>query len=484
MADVGHLTNLKAERAVIGNVLFLNTLHEHAAAIIRADMFSVEAHRKLWRRITSMIEMGETADGITLEAFAKETPEIRDLGGPAYVYDLMEDGMGGPSDVRDYSKTIADLAARRLVWSALQEMQQEVATASKGTSASSILEAVRERLIDAESLVGYENTTLESASDVVDSVLKEMEDAMATGKRLPEGISTGSGKLDALIGKMHPGDLIVLAGRPAMGKTAVGMNIAMFAKKADERGNLSPCKVAVLSLEMDRKQLAYRVSSSAARRAGMGHIAYRRAREGKLGQSELATLRAAWKKIPTSIAWETRGRLSLDEVKVTIKAARKKLGGLDLVVIDYLQIMRLDFARGQNKTDVIGDITSSLKALAKELGVAIVLLSQLSRNVETRDDKRPIMADLRDSGSIEQDADMVLMVYREEYYLEQAKPPKGAAQKKKDDWDAAIADCADKVEIIAAKVRNGNTGYATLHFERATDTIVDEKSDLYEEKLV
>ncbi|OYW74617.1 MAG: hypothetical protein B7Z26_11345, partial [Asticcacaulis sp. 32-58-5] len=225
-------------------------------------------------------------------------------------------------------------------------------------------------------------------------------------------------------------------------------------------------------------------SSSAARRQGMGHVAYRRAREGKLGQNEIATLRAAWKKIPTSIVWETRGRLTWDEVRSAIKAARRKLGGLDVAVIDYLQIMNIRQERGQTRTDAIGEITASLKALAKDMGIAIVLLSQLSRKVEERDDKRPMMADLRDSGSIEQDADVILMVYREEYYLDQSKPPQGAAQDKKNKWEASMAEAIDKVDVIAAKVRNGATGFSRLHFERDTDTIVDEKEDLYVEAMV
>ena len=478
------LFNMAAEQAVIGLVLFDNATYDDLTTIIRPEMFAAESHQILWRRLGALIETGQTADGITLDAFCKETPILRDLGGAKYLFDLLDSAAIGLVEAKYYAKLIADLAARRIVRDALKAMTKECEAADGGASVSAILEGVRSYICDAEALIGYDNATLETASDVVDDILGEMEAATASGKRLPEGISTGSGKLDALIGRMHAGDLIVLAGRPAMGKTAVGMNIAMFARKTDDLGVRHPVKAAVLSLEMDRRQLAYRVSASAARRAGMGHIAYRRAREGKLGQNEIATLRSAWRTIPKSIVWETRGRLSLDEVKATIKAARKKLGGLDLVVIDYLQIMRLELGRNQNKTDAIGEITSSLKALAKELGIAIVLLSHLSRDVERRDDKRPIMADLRDSGSIEQDADMVLMVYREEYYLDQAKPAKGASQKKKDDWDAAYAECVDKVEIIAAKVRNGNTGFATLHFERATDTIVDEKTDLYEEKLV
>lgn len=478
-----HLFNLAAEAAVLGAVLFENAEYERLSAILRAEHFSAPAHQLLWRRMGALIETGQTADGMTLDAFARETPEIRDVGGGKYLFDLLDSAPLG-DEAKHYARMIADYAARRTLASALDEMREDVERPGTGASAIAIVETLRSRLNEAESVIGFDEASIESAADVIDDILSEMETAQKTGKRLPDGISTGSGKLDNLIGRMHAGDLIVLAGRPAMGKTALAMNIAMNAKARDDKGFPVPARAVVLSLEMDRRQLAYRASSSAARRQGMGHIAYRRAREGKLGQNEIATLRAAWKKIPTSIVWETRGRLTWDEVRAAIKAARRKLGGLDIAVIDYLQIMNIRQERGQTRTDAIGEITASLKALAKEMGIAIVLLSQLSRKVEERDDKRPMMADLRDSGSIEQDADVILMVYREEYYLDQSKPQQGAAQDKKNKWEAAMAEAIDKVDVIAAKVRNGATGFSRLHFERDTDTIVDEKEDLYVEAIV
>lgn len=477
------LYNLSAEVAVLGAVLFDNGEYERLSTILRAEHFSAPANQHLWRRMGALIETGQVADGMTLEAFSTETPEVRDVGGVKYLFELLNSAAMS-FEVRDYAKMIADLAARRVLMSTLDAMRREVESPGTGETTLSILAGLREQVNEAEALIGFDDASIETASDVVDEILSEMEDASLTGKRLPDGVSTGSGKLDHLIGKMHAGDLIVLAGRPAMGKTALAMNIAMNAKARDEKGFPVPARVAVLSLEMDRRQLAYRASSSAARRQGMGHIAYRRAREGKLGQNEIATLRSAWTKIPKSIVWETRGRLNWDEVRSAIKAARRKLGGLDLAVIDYLQIMKITTGRNENKTDAIGEITASLKALAKDMGIAIVLLSQLSRRVEERDDKRPLMSDLRDSGSIEQDADVILMVYREEYYLDQAKPQASAAADKKTKWEAAMAETLNKVDVIAAKVRNGSTGTSRLHFERETDTIVDEKEDLFVEELV
>ena len=478
-----HLFNLAAEAAVLGAVLFENGEYESLSSIVRAEHFCAPANQMLWRRMAALIETGQTADGMTLDAFAAETPEIRDVGGGKYLFDLLDAAPLG-AEAPHYARLIVDFAARRTLAAALDEMRQDVERPGTGASAISIVEGLRSRINEAESVIGFDEATIESASDVIDDILSEMETAQKTGKRLPDGISTGSQKIDNLIGRMHAGDLIVLAGRPAMGKTALAMNIAMNAKARDEKGFPVPARAVVLSLEMDRRQLAYRASSSAARRQGMGHVAYRRAREGKLGQSEIATLRAAWKKIPQSIVWETRGRLTWDEMRSAIKGARRKLGGLDIAVIDYLQIMKITTGRNENKTDAIGEITASLKALAKELGIAIVLLSQLSRKVEERDDKRPMMSDLRDSGSIEQDADVILMVYREEYYLDQSKPPSTAAQEKKNRWEAAMAEAINKVDVIAAKVRNGATGFSRLHFERDTDTIVDESEDLYVEELV
>jgi replicative DNA helicase len=327
---------------------------------------------------------------------------------------------------------------------------------------------------------------IDMADEIMDGVIGRISERLSTGKALPSGISTGLADLDEQLGKMHPGDLIILAGRPGMGKTALSLHLAHRSLRRDAEGFEHPARCAFFSLEMDADPLAHRVMSMAARAHRMGVVPYRNIRKGRIGQGEAATLKAAVAKLPKTVAWHTTGDLSLDEITAGCRQASRKLGGLDLVIIDYLQLIRFDIGRGENTASAIGRITKGLKALAKELSVPIVCLSQLSREVEHRDNKRPQLADLRDSGAIEQDADAVIFVYRDEYYLakEEPKGGPGVSNARWHEWQNDLQGAKGVVELIAAKVRQGRPGTVKVYVEFETNTVVADKRELQEERMI
>lgn len=474
--------NLAAEAALLGAILFANGVAEEVWAHCHPDDFYAPAHKWIARKCKAMIDAGLTADGVTLREAAEQEQKLVEIGGPKYLIDLLDAAAFGP-EVRDYARIVAELSVRRRLITSLAHAQGLALQPPDGMTARELIEMARAGVDDVEDACAYVPETVVSAEAAIGAWLDKLEEHAARGTKPPAGISTGLRELDKVTGRWQAGELIILAGRPSMGKTALAANIAQAAKVRDERGNEAPARVGFLSLEMHAEPLAMRWAASSARKAGLGKVNYSLAREGRLGRSEIAVLREGWRRMPKTTVWETRGRLSLDEVRITAKAIRRMLGGLDLLVIDYLQIMRIVLERGENRASAVGDVTSGLKALAKELGIPILCLSQLSRAVESRDDKRPQLADLRDSGSIEQDADIVLFAYRDEYYLERNEP-QSAKKEKWAEWRAELEDAKGKLEAIAGKVRMGSVGIAVLHFEPESDTVVDDKRELKEETLV
>ena len=284
----------------------------------------------------------------------------------------------------------------------------------------------------------------------------------------------------------HPSRLYITDEFVVTHNTALALHLAHRSLRRDADGFEHPARCAFFSLEMDDDPLAHRVMSMAARMHRMGVIPYRNIRKGRIGQSEAATLKAAVAKLPKSVAWHTTGDLTLDEITAGCRQASRKLGGLDLVIIDYLQLIRFEVGRGENTASAVGRITKGLKALAKELAVPIVCLSQLSREVEHRDNKRPQLSDLRDSGAIEQDADAVIFVYRDEYYLAKEEPKGGPSttNTKWHEWQDELQSAKGVVELIAAKVRQGRPGTIKVHMELETNTVVADKRELQEERML
>ena len=467
--------NLPAEAAVLGALMFDNNAFDRIEDILAPDHFYAPAHETIYTTCVQMIKSGRPANGVTLREFFEKDARLAEVGGAEYLADLLDSACFGP-EISDYAHMVADLACRRLLLAVGQEIASMADKPEQGETATVLLDKARNALAGVEE-ADRTHGAWEAADEALGSVLEEMEHRLANGLPTQTGLTTGLPNLDMQIGGMQGGDLIVLAGRPSMGKTALASNI-LFGAAVEAQA-----KVAFFSQEMTREQLAYRVGAQQARLAGAGAVAYRDLRNGHFDQHKLAIIRAGLARVPKTVAWDCSSKLTASDVRARCRALRKRLGGLDLIVVDYLQIMDLQVQRGQSKADAVGMVTLELKEIAKTFNVPVIVLSQLSRALETRDDKRPMLSDLRDSGSIEQDADIVMFAYRDEYYLERSEPDWNQ-QEKWNDWSAKRKAAEGQLDIIVGKNRMGAPGTVTVYFEPATDAIVSKKEQLTEETLL
>lgn len=477
--------NLAAEAAVLGAILFDNAVFKPVSEMLDAEHFYAPAHRHLFEVISAQIAAGNTADGVTLVEHFTAEEKLKEVGGESYLMSLLEAAAFG-AEIRDYAWIIRDLWTRRALIRFGADVQADASLMpmDRNGQAAAIDASVGLESILKSAMIRTRQINM--ADEVMDGVIGRISDMLAAGKPLPAGVSTGLADLDEQLGKMHPGDLIILAGRPGMGKTALSLHLAHRSIRRDPEGFEHPARCAFFSLEMDDDPLAHRVMSMAARFQRKGKVPYRNIRKGRIGQNDAAVLKAAVADLPKSVAWHTTGDLTLAEITAGCRQASRKLGGLDLVIIDYLQLIQYEIGRGENDAAAIGKVTKGLKALAKELAVPIVCLSQLSREVEQRDNKRPQLSDLRASGAIEQDADAVVFVYRDEYYLAKEEPKGGpaATNTKWHEWQNELREAEGVVELIAAKVRQGKPGTVRVHVEFETNTVVADKRELQEEKLI
>jgi len=480
-----HLFNLAAEAAVLGAVLSDNSVFPVVKDILTAEQFEAPAHQKLFEIMAKMIGDGQTADHVTLEEHFRAEPYLRDVGGEKYLDELIDSAAFGP-EMRDYAMIVRDMWTRRAFVKLASWMDGQAALMPADESVSGMIREAWTEMERVASMAMERRGQMVSANEVMSGVIGRIRETLASGKPLPSGVSTGLPELDEQIGKMHAGELIFVAGRPGMGKTALALHLLHRATYKDDLGVDHAARAAFFSLEMDDDPLAHRVMSMAARVFRMGKIPYRNIRKGRIGQSEAATLEAAMNRLPKTVSWNTAGDLTLSMIESGCRQAKRNLGGLDLVVIDYLQLIETEAKGNENTVNAITRITSGLKKLAKKMKIVIVCLSQLSRAVEQRDNKRPVLSDLRDSGSIEQDADAVLFLYREEYYLAKEEPSGGAAatNTKWHEWQNELRECAGVVELIAAKVRQGAPGTVKVYMELETNTVVTDKKELELERML
>ena len=419
--------NIDAEQSVLGGVLVENEAFNKILEYITQEDFYREAHRKIFLGMVELFNKNEPVDLITLTEVLKKRNHLEDVGGAAYLASLV-DNITTASNISYYAKIVREKSViRKLITTAT-----EIVTSGYEDSKD-----VKDLLDEAEKSI-FEITGRQIKPSFLDlkSVLKE---SMKTIERLYErkefvtGVPTGFGELDRLTAGLQPADLIVVAGRPSMGKTAFCLNIAQYAAI---EANIP---VAIFSLEMSKEQIALRMICSE------GRVDAHRLRRGFLDKED-------WKKLITAIDVLSQAPIFIDDtpaltaLEMRAKARRLKAEhNLGLLIVDYLQLMR---GRGSsdNREQEISDISRSLKALAKELNLPIVALSQLNRRVEDRPNKRPQLADLRESGAIEQDADVIAFIYREELYNRSDEDVKGIA------------------EILVGKQRNGPTGDIKLTF--------------------
>jgi len=466
--------DLDAEAAVLGAILFDNLVYDRVREILRPDDFYADGHQTLFQHIAATIEAGQVADGVTLRERFTIDGHFEGNRGAEYLGMLLDSAVFGP-EVTDYSMMVRDLSIRRALMHMTFDVQAKVQSPEAGERPSDWIAMAHTRLQEIEDRK-MRASAWEASSESSKRAFSSLEDRVMNGKPgQVTGLKTGLPDLDKRLGGLRPGNLIIIAGRPGMAKSGTAGNIA--ASVAGD-GKI----VGFFSLEMEKQEQDVRFMSQMARKTGIGSVEYVSANDGSLGQNELAILRGGREAIPSTLYLDETPSLSGQDIAARCRALKRMAGGLDLVVIDYLQIMNLMIERGENMANAVARTTAFLKRMAKEMKIPVVALSQLSRKCEERENKRPILSDLRDSGAIEQDADIVMFVYRDEYYLERSEPPHGgketAAGKKWMDWWMACDAAKGVMEINVAKIRMGKPGRVVAHYEAATDCLVSNKSEL------
>ncbi|MBI1250333.1 MAG: replicative DNA helicase [Alphaproteobacteria bacterium] len=456
--------NLEAEQGLLGALLFDNEIYNRLNRPLRAEHFYDPVHGRIWTAVSMMIEGGRLADGVTLrERFAKDGG-LAEIGGAAYILTLLENAARLSVHAQEYADIIYDLALRRQLIRIGEEISALAQDPPDGADADHIIEESERTLAS----LAETGAASKGFNPFAVAVSQSIDVAAAAYERKSDvsGLSTGFSDLDLKLGGLHPSDLIILAGRPSMGKTALVTNIAyqvaLARLKAMETGDVDNAQnpggtVAFFSLEMSSEQLATRLLSDAA------EIESDKIRRGHISKTEYERLlekSAELQRLPLHI--DETGAISIGQLHTRARRL-KRTEGLDLIIVDYLQLVTSNTRRGDGRVQEVSEITQGLKAMAKDLAVPVIALSQLSRQVEMREDKRPQLSDLRESGSIEQDADAVLFVFRESYYLERAEPRSGTDEHFA--WQRQLAEVHNTAEVIIGKQRHGPIGTARLFFD-------------------
>jgi len=455
--------NIEAEQALLGAVLINNDAFYRVSDFLKASHFYEPLHRKIFEVAGELIRMGKMANPVTLKTFLPADEKVGDMTVSQYLARLAAEAVT-VINAADYGRAIYDLATRRALITVGEDMVNIAYDAPVDMSPGDQIEDAERRLFELAETGRYDGG-FESFSDAVKTAIDMASAAYMRDGHL-SGVSTGLRDLDHRMGGLQPSDLIVLAGRPGMGKTSLVTNIAFNiahayepAQQAD--GSFKAANggvVGFFSLEMSAEQLATRIISEQA------EVPSSKIRRGDLNEADfekLVSCTQMLQKIPLFI--DSTGGISIAQLAARARRLKRQRG-LDLIVIDYIQLMQGSSSKSsQNRVQEITEITTGLKALAKELSVPIIALSQLSRQVESRDDKRPQLSDLRESGSIEQDADVVIFVYRDEYYLKNKEPDRGTPEHVQ--WEDKFREVQGKAEVIIGKQRHGQTGTVSLAFQ-------------------
>jgi replicative DNA helicase len=463
-------SNQQAEQALLGALLANNKAYERVSEFLAPEHFVDPLHGRIFQAIARRIEAGQLADAITLKAEFEHSGVLDEVGGVAYLAQLLS-AMVGIINAGEYGRAVHDSWLRRQLIDIGETVVNNAFGADAELDGKQQIEFAEQSLFDlaSEGNTGGGFMTFEKAlTEAIHGAERAFHQAGGVS-----GLSTGLRDLDSKTGGLHPSDLLILAGRPGMGKTALATKIAFGAAKSllDEARGRDPAAqpkgtVAVFSLEMSAEQLATRLLSEEARISG------ERIRRGDIGQKDFDKFVQVSREISAlPIMIDDTPAITLSALRTRCRRL-KRTKGLSLIVIDYLQLMRPSAGtRPENRVLEISQITQGLKAIAKELAVPVLALSQLSRAVESREDKRPQLSDLRESGSIEQDADAVMFIYRDEYYLAQRAPKQmgfDSEQKFQDNltkWQHDMESVHNKAELILAKQRHGPTGKIDLFFE-------------------
>ena len=457
--------NLEAEQGVIGALLTDNRVAERFTDFLRAEHFYAPAHQRLYSAILTLIERGQVASPVTLKGYFTNDADLQAVGGQDYLSELVTNLLS-VVNAEDYAETLYDLYLRRALIGVGQDMVGSAATLTIEQQAKDVIEQAENQLFQlAES--GETRSGFVTLRDSIKQAIENAEKAY-NNKGGISGVTTGLRDMDSKLGGLHDSDLLILAGRPSMGKTALATNIAFNAAKAYAKsGGKEGAITAFFSLEMSHDQLTTRILADQASISGDA------LRKGQITQDEFRNFAQAAHQlslIPLYI--DDTPALSIGAIRTRARRLKRQ-HGLGLIIIDYLQLLRGSGSKQSesNRVVEVSEITRGLKALAKELNVPVLALSQLSRAVEARDDKRPQLSDLRESGSIEQDADVVMFVYREEYYLSREEPAQKVSEttekfnERYDTWSRRLQETANTAEAIIAKQRHGPIGIVKMHFD-------------------
>jgi len=464
--------NLEAERALLGAIMLSNRAYDAVSDYLHAYHFSDPLHVKVYEAASRLMEQGHQANPITLKTYLEQDPLVQEAGGIAFLTRLAT-SVVTVINASDYGKLIYDLYLRRELISVGQDMVNDAFDSSLDDTALGQIESSEQRLFDLAATGQIEGGFAQFEEALTAAI--DMAEAAHRRDGALSGTTTGLDDLDAKLGGLHPSDLIIVAGRPAMGKSALATTIAFNAAKhfqgterEEDRGKL----VAFFSLEMSSEQLATRILAERAR------VNSHDIRTGRLANEDFGKLVSASQELYSlPLFMDDTPALTISAIRTRCRrlarqARNDKHNGLGLIVIDYLQLLDAGrVSRSENRVQEISAISRGLKALAKELNVPVLALSQLSRAVEQREDKRPQLSDLRESGSIEQDADVVTFIYREEYYLERKHPQReqfdseDRYQEKMLKWQDDMEAVHNVAEVIVGKQRHGPIGTIKLLFE-------------------
>ncbi|MGH1398748.1 MAG: replicative DNA helicase [Alphaproteobacteria bacterium] len=449
--------NMEAEQGLLGALLVDNRAVEKIGDFLRAEHFFMPAHQRIFTAVQTLIDRGQNASPVTLKNYFEKDEDLKDVGGAEYLVDLAASVIN-VINTGDYASTIYDLHLRRELITLGEDVVNESYDHNLDSDANTTIERAEGRLFSlAES--GQAKGGFITLRDSVLTAIEHAEKAYKTAGSVT-GVTSGLADVDKKLGGFQKSDLLILAGRPSMGKTALAVNWAFNAAKAyADSGGAEGGRVAFFSLEMSADQLAGRILSE---QSGISGDAIRK---GNIKQDDFrAFVEASQRMSQVPLYIDDTPALSIGAVRTRCRRLKRQ-HGLDMLVIDYLQLLRgTGSKRGQeNRVQEVSEITMGLKAIAKELEIPVIALSQLSRQVEQREDKRPQLSDLRESGSIEQDADAVMFVYREEYYLSRTEPEPGTENHMK--WQESMERAHNIGECIVAKQRHGPIGTVKMYFD-------------------
>ncbi|MEM8689189.1 MAG: replicative DNA helicase [Pseudomonadota bacterium] len=456
-------SNLEAEQALLGAILVNNEACDRVTGFLLPDHFHEPVHARIFETASTLIRAGKLASPVTLKTYFESDATLAEIGGTAYLARLAA-AATTIINAEEYGRTIYELAQRRQLIDIGTDIVNDAYEANVEFSSRDLIERAEQELYDLAETGKYGQgfqkfqTALTGAIDMAANAY-ERDGGLS-------GISCGLTDIDEKLGGLQPSDLIILAGRPAMGKTSLATNIAYQVAKAYRSEHQSDGTMKVLdggvvafySLEMSSEQLATRILSE------QSEISSEKIRRGKITETEFQRLVAVSQEMSTLPLYiDDTGGMTISQIAARARRLKRQRG-LGLIVLDYIQLVSGSSRKAaEGRVQEVTEITTGLKALAKELNVPIIALSQLSRQVEARDDKRPQLADLRESGSIEQDADVVTFVFREEYYLQRQEPRAGTPEHF--DWQAEMENVTGTAELIIGKQRHGPTGTVKLQFE-------------------